>query len=80
MDLGRRGQMALRYSVHSIVYSFTQATRIGIALQLPPVEKAGLLKVAASAANPHSDRQLQARMHLLWAKNGATPLVLGMTT
>jgi hypothetical protein len=68
--------MALTFSVHPIVNSFTQATRIGIALQLSrSVEKAGLL-----AANPHSDRQLQARTHLLWANNGATPLVLGITT
>jgi len=81
MDLGRRGQMALRCSVYPIVYSFTQATRIGIALQLlQSVEEAGLLKVAADAANPHSDRQLQARTHLLWTKNRAAPLVLGMTT
>jgi len=79
MGLGRRGQMALRYSVYPIVNSFTQVTRIGIALQLPlSVEKAGLLKVAADAANPHSD-QLQGRTHLLWAKSGAAPLVLGMT-
>lgn len=80
MGLGRCGQMALRSSVYPIVSSFTQATRIGIALQLSlPVEKAGLLKVAVSEANPHSDRQPQARTHLLLAKNGAAPLVLGMT-
>jgi hypothetical protein len=79
MDLGRCGQMALRCSVYPIVNSFTQATRIGIALLHPSVEEAGL-KVAADAANPHSDRKLQARMHLLWAKKGAAPLVLGMTT
>lgn len=81
MDLGRHGQMALRCNVHPIVNSFTQATRIGIALQLSlSAEKAVLLKVAADAANPHSVCQLQARTHLLWAKNGEDPLVLGMTT
>ena len=73
--------MAPRFSVYPIVNSSTQATRIGIAPQLSrSVEEAGLLKVAADAANPHSDRQLQARTHLLWAKNEATPLVLGATT
>lgn len=66
MDLGRRGQMALSRSVNPIVHSSTLATRHGIALQLPlHVEEAGLLKVAADAANPHSDHQLQARTHLL---------------
>lgn len=73
--------MALRCSVYPVVNSFTQATRVGIALQPPlSVEEGGLLKVAEAAANPHSDRQLQARTHLLWAKNGAAHLVLGMTT
>ena len=73
--------MALRCSVYPIVNSFTQADpdwdRL---LQLPlSAEKAGFLRVAADAANPHSERQLQARTHLLWAKSGAAPLVLGMT-
>ncbi len=81
MDLERRGQMALRYSVVPIVNLFTQATRNGIALHPPlSVEEMGPLKVAAAAANPHSDLQLQARTRLLWEKDGAAPLALGMTT
>jgi hypothetical protein len=81
MDLGRRGQVALKCIVNPIVHSFTQATRIGIELQPSLcVEEGGLLEVAAAVANPLSDRQLQARTHLQWAKNGAAPLVLGMTT
>jgi hypothetical protein len=81
MELGRRGQMALRCLVHPIVNSFTQATRIGIVLQPSLfVEEGGILKVAAVVANPLSDRRLQAQTHLRWAQNVAAPLVLGMTT
>jgi hypothetical protein len=83
MVLVRRGQMVPRYFVVPTVNSFTQATRTGIAHRPPlSVEEAGLLKVAAAAANPHSDLRLQARMQPLWAKNGAArlALALGVTT
>lgn len=80
-DLGRRGQTALRCIVNPIVNTFTQATRIGIEHQLSlRVEEADLLKGAVAVANLFSDRQLQARTHLRWAKNGAARLVLGVTT
>jgi hypothetical protein len=77
MDL-ESGRTALRCNVVPTVHSFIQATRIGTALLC--VEEAGLLKVAAVGASPHSDLQLQARTYLPWARIGAALLALGMTS
>jgi hypothetical protein len=80
MDLGRHGRTAPRFSVVPAVHSFTQANRIGIVLRLLLcAEKAGLLKVAAVEASPHSGLRPQARTHPLWVLNGAA-LARGTTT
>lgn len=80
MDLGRHGRTAPSFSVVPAVHSFIQANRIGIVLRLLLcAEKAGLLKVAAVEASPHSGLRPQARIHPLWPLNGAA-LARGTTT